>query len=55
MTRVYVVAEGATESNFVQQILKPHLERMLPAIRLSASNIKNRLRMQVYKRKCADY
>lgn len=31
MTRLYVVAEGATEFNFVQQILKPHLEHAFPA------------------------
>ena len=36
MTRLYVVAEGATEFNFVRQILKPHLEGALPAHFVSA-------------------
>ncbi len=42
MTRLYVVVEGLTEFNFVQELLKPHLERVLPALLVSAVRHKER-------------
>jgi Domain of unknown function (DUF4276) len=36
MRRLHVVVEGGTEFNFVQRMLKPHLERVLPAHFVSA-------------------
>ena len=42
MTRLHVVVEGGTEFNFVQQILKPHLESALPTHFVSAVRHKER-------------
>jgi hypothetical protein len=43
MTRLHVVVEGGTEFNFVQRILKPHLESALPTHFVSAVRRKERL------------
>ena len=41
MTRLYVVAEGWTEVNFVTEVLKPHLEERFPnTIMVSAPNLR---------------
>ena len=45
MTRLYVVSEGLTETNFVRDILAPHVEQRWPTrLNIQAPNMRGKCR-----------